>query len=152
MRALFFYTLVLISLFSKGQTIFSNVRECMLVGAFKTSLTQLDSCIAKNYLKDSAIYYKGMTYLKMNNLKEANVNCSTLIKTYPKFNDAHFLQGLIYYSEKKYETSISEFDIVISKAPNHLNAIYNRALALGAGGNYNKCIEGLNKCISLKPM
>jgi tetratricopeptide (TPR) repeat protein len=62
------------------------------------------------------------------------------------------LRGLIYYSEKKYETSISEFDIVISKSPNHLNAIYNCALALEAAGNYNKCIAGLNKCISLKPM
>jgi tetratricopeptide (TPR) repeat protein len=152
MRSIFLYTLVIIGLFGHGQTVFSKVRECILVSAFKTSLHQMDSCIAKNYQKDSALYYKGLIYLKINNLKEAQTNCSLLIKTYPKFVEAHFLSGLIFLSEKNYAKSIDEFNIVLTKFPNHVNALYNRSQAFGALANYKKAIEDLNACLSAKPM
>lgn len=152
MKRIITCTLILISLYSGAQTIFANVREGLLVGSFKNSLVQLDSCIATNYQKDSALYHKGLVYFKINNLKEANANCSLLFKSFPNFAEAHYLSGLIFLSEKNYDKSITEFNLVIAKHPNHLNALFNRASAFGASGNYKKCIADLNTCISAKPM
>ena len=82
MKRIITCTLILLSFYTNAQKIFSNVREGLLVGSFRHSLTQLDSCIAKGYQKDSAIYYKGLVYYKINNLKEATNNCGLLFKTY----------------------------------------------------------------------
>src|SRR4051812_21886696 len=110
MKKLLLFILLATGSFIRSQTVFENVRECILVSSFKPALAQMDSCIAKNYHKDSALFYKGLVYLKINNLKLANTECALLLKTFPEFNEAHYLNGLILCSEKNYGKSITEFN------------------------------------------
>jgi len=152
MKKLLLITLLALNFSVKSQTVFENVRECILVSSFKPALAQMDSCIAKNYYKDSALFYKGMVYLKINNLKMANAQCALLIKAYPEFMEGHYLNGLILCSEKNYGKSITEFNMVVKKYPNHFRALYNRSIAYGMSEDYKNAVEDLSACISLKPM
>ncbi|MBA3683036.1 MAG: tetratricopeptide repeat protein [Bacteroidetes bacterium] len=152
MKKIVLLTFIAMSFFVRSQTVFENVRECILVSSFKTALVQMDSCIAKNYHKDSALFYKGLVYLKINNLKLANAQCALLIKSFPEFMEAHYLSGLILCSEKNYGKSITEFSMVVKKYPNHFRALYNRSIAYGLSENYKSAVEDLSACISIKPM
>jgi tetratricopeptide (TPR) repeat protein len=112
----------------------------------------LDSCTTSSYFKDSAMYYHALICLKQNNIPEAKQLTKDLLKNYPAFYEAHFVNGLIYLSGKNYGKSVNEFSAVLAKNSKHIKALYNRALAFGLMEEYDKAIEDLTACIALKPM
>lgn len=116
-----------------------------------TALAALDSCIARDYYKDSALFYKGLAHLKLGDIKGAKKNHSVLNKTYPAFADAHYLNGLIQFSDNNYGKSIDEFNVVLKANPNHIKALYNRSVAFGILEDYLSAIEDLGACIALNP-
>ncbi len=129
-----------------------NFYKINLTASYKTTLSKLDSCFNANYFKDSSLYYKGLVLLKNNQIVEAKKADAELLKLFPEFNEAHYLKGLIYFSEKNYMSAIDEFSLVVLKNGRHLKALYNRSTALGLLENYRKAIEDLDACIALKPM
>ncbi len=98
------------------------------------------------------MYYKGLVLFKNNQSIEAKKVCATLINTFPDFLDAHYLKGLIFLFEKSYNSAVDEFTLVINKNRKHLMSLFNRSSAYGLIENYNKSIEDLNTCVSLKPL
>lgn len=150
MRRIIFYIFILNSFGSVAQSVFSRVHANL--AATKTNLSILDSCFGKNFQKDSVLFYKGMIALKQNNHAEARLRCKELLKLYPDFSEAHYLNGLIYLSSKNYGKSVNEFSALLQKNSKHIKALYNRALAFGLMEEYDKAIEDLTSCISLKPM
>ncbi|MCE3227208.1 MAG: hypothetical protein K0S32_1759 [Bacteroidetes bacterium] len=98
------------------------------------------------------MYYRALICLKQNNIAEAKLITKDLLKTYPDFYEAHFVNGLIYLSGKNYGKSVNEFSSVLAKNSKHIKALYNRALAFGLMEEYDKAIEDLTACIALKPI
>jgi tetratricopeptide (TPR) repeat protein len=148
MKTFYIHICVLLTIHIQCQSAFTRVRADL---TSKNNKFILDSCLAANYHKDSVLYYKGIIALKLNNINEAKAGCKELMKAYPDFSEAHYLNGLIYLSGKNYGKSVNEFTMLLQKNPKHLKALYNRALALGLMGEYDKAIEDLTACIALKP-
>lgn len=144
--------LLLLSGFAaRAQRPFTRVKDLMHNGDFSPALVTLDSCILKNYHKDSALYYKSMVYLKKGGVKYAKDIAHTLTKTYPDFKEVHYLNGLIQYSDENFGKSIDEFGLAIRANPNHIKALYNRSLAFGMLEDYLNAIDDLGACIALNP-
>jgi len=149
MKLFYIFILGALTFCSNAQSVFGRVRTDL---ASKNNKAILDSCNASNYYKDSVLFYRGMSALKTNNQNEAKLACKELLKAYPEFYEAHYLNGLIYLSGKNYGKSVNEFSLLLQKHPKHLKALYNRALAFGLMEEYDKAIEDLTACISLKPI
>lgn len=145
------YLFLFVSLLGLSQSPFEAMRENNLQANYHKSLLIADSCLTKNYQKDSALFYKGLTYLKMDNLKLAKKNCQLLLKSFPEFSDAHYLLGLIYFTNQNYASSVDEFSKVLKTNSKHLKARYNRSIAFGLLEDYLYAIEDLSMCIQLNP-
>lgn len=137
------------SFVASGQSVFTRVREPL---ASKGDLMVLDSCIKTGYCKDSVLFYKTLVALRQNKPLEAKAAAKELQNIYPNFMEAHFVNGLIYLTEKNYAKSVNEFNLLIEKNPKHIKALYNRALAFGLMDQYDKAIDDLTSCINLRPM
>ncbi len=136
---------------ASAQLPFLKVRTEVSQGRFDKALATLDSCIARDYYKDSALFYKGYASLKKGELKEAKKACNALIKDYPAFSEAHYLNGLIQYTDENFGKSIDEFNLALKANPRHVKALFNRSLAFGVLEDYLSAIEDLGACIELSP-
>jgi tetratricopeptide (TPR) repeat protein len=151
MKRIALFVILCFSVLVKAQSPFAVVRKNMQEGNYSRPLVILDSCTDKNYYKDSALFYKGLVYLKKGNISDAKKNCNALIKTYPAFAEAHYLNGLIQYSDENYGKSIDEFNLALKANPTHIKALYNRSVAFGVLEDYLSAIEDLGTCIELNP-
>jgi tetratricopeptide (TPR) repeat protein len=138
----------MVCVYANSQSVFQRVRNDLSA----RNMAILDSCSSGSYCKDSVMFYRGLILIKENKLAEAKLISKDLLKNYPAFYEAHFLNGLIYLSGKNYGKSVNEFSAVLEKNSKHIKALYNRALAFGLMEQYEKAIEDLSACISLKPM
>ncbi|MBA3663563.1 MAG: tetratricopeptide repeat protein [Bacteroidetes bacterium] len=150
MKRIFTYLLILTSVLLQAQSVFTRIRNNP--EEIKKNQFVLDSCSTNNYYKDSVLFYSGYSALKQNNTALARQHCKELLKTFPAFDEAHYLSGLIYLSGKNYGKSVTEFSTLLQKKPKHIKALYNRALAFGLMEEYDKAIEDLTSCIALKPI
>ncbi len=120
-------------------------------GDFTRCLFISDSCFNKGYYADSALYYKAMVYLKMNDVKQAKKTYAALVKTYPAFAERHYLNGLICFSDENYGKSITEFNLALQDNPKNIKAVFNRSVAFGMLEEYLSAIEDLGTCIAMDP-
>ena len=134
---------------TKAQSPMAQVRSNIEAENYGTAQQVLDSCAKTSFQSDSVLFYKGLLALKKNNLPAARKLCTELEKTYPNFQEAHYLSGLIHFLNEKYGKSIDEFNKVLKNNPKHIKAMYNRALASGLIEDYLSAIEDLGTCISL---
>ncbi|MBI2722169.1 MAG: tetratricopeptide repeat protein [Bacteroidetes bacterium] len=149
MIKVYIYIFVLISTVISAQSVFTRVRD---QNATKIDLVVLDSCNKAGFCKDSVLFYQALIAVRMNKPTEARAAAKQLQRVYPNFREAHFVNGLIYLTEKNYAKSVNQFNILIDKNPKHVKALYNRALAFGFMEEYDKAIDDLTACINLRPM
>ena len=150
MKKITTYVFIFISFGLNAQSVFTRVLKNP--ESVKDNMFILDSCNTASYFKDSVLFYKGYMALKQNDLPTAKLRCKELLKAYPAFVEAHYLNGLIYLSGKNYGKSVTEFNIALEKNSKNIKALYNRALAFGLMEEYDKAIEDLTACIALRPM
>ena len=131
-----------------AQAPFNRVRKFLSAGGPQPKAL-LDSCKAKSYCTDSVLYYEGLVALKANLLDKAEENLNVLKKEFPKFQEMHYLNGMLSFMKKKYGKSIDEFGMAIQNNPLHVNAYFNRSVAYGLLDDYKPAIEDLTKCIEL---
>lgn len=148
-RQLVTYFVFLLTLFTRGQNPFETLHVAYQQSNYSRVLTIADSCFAKNYFKDSSLFYKGLAQLKLGNIKEAKKNCNLLLKSYSDFKEAHYLNGLIDFSDNNFAKSVDEFSLVIKNNPKHIKALYNRSVAFGMLEDYLYAIDDLSACIAL---
>lgn len=135
----------------RAQNPFNKVREHINEDKSEGLLKILDSCLAKGFQRDSALFYSGLVNLKNKHVAEAQKNYNSLKDEFPKFTEAHYLHGMIHYMNQSYGKSIDEFSYAIRQNPKHIKALYNRSVALGQLEDFDFAIKDLNECIALNP-
>lgn len=148
-KLLILFTLLVF--FHYGQTRFNRVRQNINTDNAIQLITLLDSCLFKDYHRDSALFFKGLVHLKLNKVIEARRYYGLLVEEFPEFYAAHYLNGLIMYVLKRYGESIIELSMVIKKNPNDWRAHYDRALAYGQIDANIAVIEDLDACLKVYP-
>lgn len=151
MRVLILHILLVACSFARAQSPFVNVRTCLLADNFKTAGQILDSCSFIRYQQDSVLFYKGLLDLKKGNVKGARTICNSLKKSYPRFNEVHYLNAMISFTEEDYGRSIEGFSRILKTNPHHMNAMFNRSIAFGLLEDFSSAIRDLDSCISLNP-
>jgi len=149
MRTFLIHIFLFSTLLQKAQSPFISFRANFQKEDYKTSQKILDSCSFAKYQMDSVLFYKGLLTLKKGNVKGAKLLCKDLQKTYPAFNEVHYLNALIYFNQEDYGNSIDEFTVLIMQNPQHMKARYNRSLAHGMLDNYLSAIDDLTACITV---
>ena len=137
--------------FINAQTPFEIIRKNIVSSNYQNSLSIIDSCLKVQYQIDSSMYYKGLVYIKNNNIKLATKQCITLHKKYPNFYEVHYLNGLISFSQNKFFKSVSEFSKIIKINPKDPKALYNRSIAYGKLEDYDDAIADLDSCLKINP-
>jgi tetratricopeptide (TPR) repeat protein len=150
MKKIYSFIFILLFTLTSAQSVFNRVRTNLVMSTANKLL--LDSCQAVNYYNDSVLLYKGLISLKQNDPIAAKNYSRELLKLFPAFTEAHYLNGLIYLAGKNYGKSVNEFNTLLQKNPKHIKALYNRALAFGMLEEYSKAIDDLTACIALRPM
>ncbi len=151
MRFVILYIFTHIVSCSLAQFNFNSLRETIHNENYSAAIRICDSCILKKFQKDSALFYKGISQLKMHDVKGAHKTQKNLVKLFPQFKEAHYLGGLVSFTEQDYAGSVEEFNRVLLYNPKHLKALYNRSIAFGISEDYLYAIEDLSLCISLQP-
>jgi tetratricopeptide (TPR) repeat protein len=151
MKVFILHVFLAIALFTSAQSPFIAFRNNLQNEDFKTAQTIIDSCAYANFHADSVLYYKGLLTLKKGNIRGARTICNSLKKTYPDFQEYHYLSALIYFVNQNYGSSIEEFSVVLKKDSTNLKALYNQSLAFGMLDDFSSAIGGLSKCVSLYP-
>ena len=83
----------------------------------KESINSLN--IARKYTDDKNIYRNiGLSYLKIGNYQKAEKNFKEAIYLEPKFSEAYFNLGYLYYSNKKYNEAIESWQKISKYDPN----------------------------------
>jgi tetratricopeptide (TPR) repeat protein len=149
MKRLPLYLFLFVGLYFEAQSPFIQVRTTMESANYKIAQHILDSCSKTNFHSDSTLYYKGLLSIRKGDIQGARKQCNELEKLFPEYKESHYLSGLIHFVNEKYGKSVDEFNKVLKNNPNHLKALYNRALASGLLGDYMSAIEDLSSCICL---
>jgi tetratricopeptide (TPR) repeat protein len=134
-----------------AQSPFAGIHQSIASGTGRSVLRILDSCAAKNYMRDSVLYYRGMYHIKNGENKEARKSIDALSSDFPAFSETGYLNALLAFSENNYARSIDHFTEVLNRQPGHRKALYNRAIVFGLLEDYLPAIEDLTTLIALDP-
>lgn len=134
-----------------AQSKFYKIRQNINGGNAKQLLGFLDSCLFKNYHRDSALFYKGLVNLRLNQNIEAIKYHHLLQEEFPEFWEANYLEGLICYVQKRYFESVKCLTIVLKKNKYDWRAYYDRALAFAQTEAFEAALDDLDACLRLNP-
>jgi len=146
-----FVILVSFGYAQKKQVRFNKVRQFINGDNAAQLFSFLDSCLFKDYHRDSALFFKGLVNLRLNKTVEAIKYHKLLVNEFPDFWESHYLQGLIFFIQKRYHESVTELSIVIKHNQNDWRAYYDRALGYGQIDAAVAAIEDLDACIRINP-
>lgn len=151
MKYLLTYLILGLAFLGSSQTPYARVRAWLESEDYTAALQLLDSCRSADHQKDSALFYKGLLYVKKGNLTEAKKMATELSSSFPSFYEVHYLNGLIYFAGDNYGKSIQAFNKTLKVNPNNLKALYNRSIVLGLLEDYLSAIEDLTSCVTINP-
>jgi tetratricopeptide (TPR) repeat protein len=96
------------------------------------------------YLTGANVYY-GRSY------KDSLAFSTLAIQTNPSSALAHFIHGNALFERGDYGGAMTDFDKVIAINPEHLEALYNRAILHQREGNYRDSLRDLDRVLLIKP-
>lgn len=151
MRITLFYILFIQSFCICSQTPLDRLRERLEGLDYNSCFQILDSCLLKNYQRDSSLFYAGLVSIKEGRREKCKDYCYKLSKEYPEFKEVHYLKGLLYFHDQNYGKSADEFTKALKENPKDIKALFDRSVALGMIEDYSDAIEDLTNCIKLDP-
>ena len=110
-----------------------------------------DEAIRLNPNYFDAYYNLGLTYRKLNDLKQAIAEYTKAIKLNLNFTYAYINRGNAYDDLGEHYRAISDYDKAIQIDPNVAGAYYNRGLAYHNLKNFKQAIQDYSKTIELNP-
>lgn len=97
--------------------------------------------------QNTALEYiaKAIYLQKENDFETSILACDKAIELEPGLADAWFLRGYNNYLLEKYKEAVTDFTIAIELKPDYVDAIYYRARAKQANGNYLGALKDYNQ-------
>lgn len=97
--------------------------------------------------QNTAVEYinKAIYLQKEKDFETSVLACDKAIELEPGLADAWFLRGYNNYLLEKYKEAVTDFTIAIELKPDYVDAIYYRARAKQANGNYLGALKDYNQ-------
>lgn len=135
--------------FVKSQNTFSRAKNYFQRNDIEAAILSLDSCAEQKDFADSALYLKAYLCVKNNRIAEAEALSSQLHKRNKNFHEVWYVKGLISSLKGKHAMAAEQFTKVLNHYPDHIKALYNRALSKAMLEDFRGAIEDLDHCITL---
>ena len=90
-------------------------------------------------------------YLQLNRLEDAEQAVLKELKTNPEEVSAHYLLGIVYYNQMRYEAALHAFLDTVGLVYFNPSAHFYIGESLNALGEYEKAIEAYDLCLKLVP-
>lgn len=123
-------------------------------GEYSKAIAQSNEAIAIDEEDVLAYYYRGVSYIGLNNYQQGIEDLNTVLQLYPKYAEAYYSLGRIYYLLGNVEQAIIECDKCISLNPPALLkafTLFYRGDSNLRIGNYHQAITDFNNGINLNP-
>jgi tetratricopeptide (TPR) repeat protein len=133
----------------KSQSTFSRAKNYFLQNDIEAAMASLDSCAQQKEFADSALYLKSYLCVKNNRLAEAEALSNQLHKRNKNFHEVWYVKGLLSSVKGKHAMAAEQFTRVLNHYPDHIKALYNRALSKAMLEDLRGAIEDLDHCIKL---
>ena len=95
--------------------------------------------------------YLAVVREEQENIPDAMAILENLIRDYPRYIDAYFQLGRVYFNQNKVEQAIEQFKKAIALEPNHSNARYSLGVAYMARQQDSLALEQFKKVLELNP-
>lgn len=124
--------------------------KCIFQKSYKEAIVDFNEALQRNgnsfVMDHSYNFYKGLSYLQLNELDSAEYLIDNEIKKELNFsNTAHHLQwfylGIIQFENEKYSEGINSFEKALKIYPQFSDAQFYKALCLKELGNIEKAVE-----------
>jgi tetratricopeptide (TPR) repeat protein len=124
--------LILFSCNSKPKddgALFAMAKKDFANSDFKSAIEKFGTLIIRNYLNDSAYYYRGLSYSQLNDNKNAIADFTHLIRRGSTLkNNALQGRGNIYLNSEEFDKALSDFNAAIEDNPKDHYSFYVRGI------------------------
>jgi tetratricopeptide (TPR) repeat protein len=94
---------------------------------------------------------RSQTMLEEGNAAEAEAILTQLISDQPDFAEAWNRRAVLYYTQKQYQASLDDCEMVIKLNPIHFGAWHGIGLCQVNLGNYYKAATAFRKALEIQP-
>ncbi len=95
-----------------------------------------------------AYFNKGITYLKLNNKKEAKLYIDTALSLNKTDESIFFARALLKKELGDFKGAMKDYDAALLLDPNYKNALFNRAYTKKTLGDYNSAINDISNLLN----
>lgn len=113
---------------------------------YKNAISDFDKCINLDSNIKKAYFRRAYSKSKIDDLEGAKSDYTFYLNSNPNSTSTYINRGLIYFIQKLYKESLSDFDKAIALENNNLEAIENRAIVRAVLGRKD-AIEDFNKAV-----
>ena len=101
--------------------------------------------VAETYIR------KGEDLMSLNKFEEAQSHFEKVIKTYPKFAEAHNKLATVLFLLGDYKNSVNECKVTLKMNPHHFGAWHGMGLCLFKLARYSEAIESFKSALEIQP-
>ena len=119
--------------------------------SYKKAAEHFEAALRLDATYSQAAYYLGLTYNALYDEQKAELNFKKAIAIDPDYSEAHAVYGGMLLDIGNVDEAIRQFNTVLVRNPNHVEALTNQAQALRFKGLYPQAIDSARKAAKIAP-
>ena len=139
--------------FKINNTLYKELVEKGLIESkseeYSNSIETFSKAIQENPLDYEGYHNRGLSYLMLNKLDEAEQDLDESIKYNPNYSDSYYLRGNVHQRRGSSYSAISDFEKAIELSPYNADSYMKCAIVYGKLGNRQKSCEYIKKACEL---
>lgn len=116
---------------------------------YSSSIETFSRAIKENPLDYEAYHNRGLSYLMLNELNQAEEDLDKSIQYNPSYSDSYYLRGNVHKRKGSSYSAISDYEKAIELNPYNTDSYLKCAIVYGKQGNRQKSCEYMRKACEL---
>jgi tetratricopeptide (TPR) repeat protein len=118
---------------------------------YSLAQADFDEAAGANNNDPRPLTWKGMTLVKLGQVRDAITAYSEALRYDSRYAPAHVNRGLAYISLREYAKAVADFDQAIRSTPDDASLFYRRGVAQGALGDFRSAVKSYSEAIRINP-
>jgi tetratricopeptide (TPR) repeat protein len=106
---------------------------------------------ASNFNSACPLTWKGMTLVKLGQLRDAVNVYSEALRSDNRYAPAHINRGLAYIALREYAKAVADFDLAIRSTPKDASLYFKRGVAQGGLGDWRGAVKSYTEALRINP-
>jgi tetratricopeptide (TPR) repeat protein len=118
---------------------------------YSLAQADFDEAAGANNNDPRPLTWKGMTLVKLGQIRDAVSAYSEALRYDSRYAPAHINRGLANISLREYGKAVADFDQAIRSTPDDASLFYKRGVAQGALGDFRSAVKSYTEAIRINP-